>query len=300
MKKACVCASLLAGVAAYALDPRSGGMSGSQAEPIRGRLLASSDHGGKWRTVEPGSVDQGDWLKTQDGSEAVVTLRNDAHLRLAENTTIHIEQASPENARVRVIQGKILASLPDHGRSQLDIQTPQGGVGSSGGSTMVDVNEGNTRVESIEGSATFQSDSIVSSEGKVFNGAMKGRVMPGIPVTMGEVAWDGPDVRKRPRRPKRFTQGEENRGRNLGEDVTPSPSPAPAVTPPEETVIIRPAPPPRPTQPPPTVVEGGGGEIWPYLVGAAGLGTGLYFLLRDTDEDNNNFVGGGGFIPASP
>jgi len=50
------------------------------------------------------------------------------------------------------------------------------------------------------------------------------------------------------------------------------------------------------------VRSGGGGEIWPYLVGAAALGTGAYFLFRDDDEE---FINTGQFfvtpvIPASP
>lgn len=82
MKQELVCLSLLAGAAAYALDFRQGGLSGSQAEAIHGTLLASSDQGARWREVIPGAVDQGTWLKTQAGSEAVVSLSNEAHLRM--------------------------------------------------------------------------------------------------------------------------------------------------------------------------------------------------------------------------
>ena len=116
------------------------------------------------------------------------------------------------------------------------------------------------------------------------------------------VALDGPDVRKRNRNRKRFTQGEENKGKRIGEDQPPStprptatetpaytPSPTPSFTPPSPT------PPPNNTPPP----EVGGAE-WPPIVGGlVGAGGIAYLISRNGGGGGNpppNFF----FPPASP
>lgn len=275
---------------------------GSEAEPITGTLLARASEDVDWRAVAPGQVTQSGWLRTQAGGEAVVAFRNESHLRMAENTTVHVTSSNPANLNLEVTQGKILVDVPEHGRSQVRIETPKGGVSSSGGVMVVEASSGGTRVDALSGSPTVAAERLSLPGLGSMPGQTSIRVQPGLEVMMesGPVALEGPDVRRRNKKRGKFVQGEESGPKRVGEDESPSPSPSPNYTPP-------------PTQPPPTVVTppppdttpvitegGGGGEIWPYLLGLGALGTGAYFLFRDDDSNNN-----GGFIvnnniPASP
>ena len=295
MKKLRFGVVLLAGLASYCLADQPLGLSGSQAEPLQGHLLARVSEEDPWRTVKPGQVDQGAWLRTESGCEAVVALRNQCHLRMAENTCLHVSQSDAGGARLQILEGKVLSDVPEHGRSTLALDTPEGVIHSSAGVTVVEVAEENTKVTSLTGSASVQADQL-SLEGE---GELPGRrqaiVQPGLDMLL---ALDGPDTRRRNQRRKPFVQGEETQPKRLGEDETPSPSPSPSVTP---------TPPPTVVQPPPVKTTpvvasgGGGGDIWPYFLGAAGLGTGAYFLFRDDDDDefNNGFFVNP-TIPASP
>jgi len=286
---------ILAGLASYCLADQPLGLSGSQAEPVQGHLLARSSAEEPWRTVKPGQVDQGTWLRTEPGCEAVVALRNESHLRMAENTSLHVSLSDAGAARLEVLEGKVLSDVPEHGRSNVSIDTPEGVVRSSGGVTMVEVAEENTNVSSLTGSASVEADELRVTGVGVLPGRTRARIQPGVDMLL---ALDGPDTRRRNQRRKPFTQGEENQPKRLGEDETPSPSPSPpAVTPTPPPTVVQPPPPVNNT---PVVTSGGGGEIWPYLL-AAGLGTGAYFLFRgdDDDEFNNGFFVNP-VIPASP
>lgn len=297
MKKLRLGALFLGGLVSYciAAQPPSG-VSGSQAEGIHGTLLAKSSEDGPWRKVPAGQVDQGSWLRTEAGSEAVIALRNDSHLRMAENTSVHISQSDAANARLEILEGKVLSEVPEHGRSVLAMHTPKGTINSSGGVTVVEVTDANASVTSLTGSASVQAEELSVTGVGVLPGRSQARLMPGVDM---QLAVEGPDTRRRNKRRQPFVQGEETGPKRLGEDVAPSPSPSPAVTPPP-TTTVQPTPPPNN---PPVVRSGGGGEIWPYLVGAAALGTGAYFLFRDDDEEfnnNNNQFFVNPIIPASP
>lgn len=297
MKKFRLGGLILCCAASYCIAAQPTGLSGSQAEPVHGTLLARSTENGDWRTVEKGQVDQGSWLRTEAGCEAVIALRNDAHLRMAENTSVHISQSSASGARLEVLEGKILSDVPEHGRSTVAFDTPEGVIQSSGGVTVVEVKDQNTSVNSLTGSASVQAEKISVPGFGVLPGRKQAQTVTGV-----ELAMDGPDVRRRNKRRQPFVQGEETGPKRLGEDETPSPSPSPAVTPtpPPQTTVQPTPPPPNNT---PVATSGGGGEIWPYLLGAAALGTGAYFLFRGDDEDNNNGNNNPIFfnnIPASP
>lgn len=109
-----------------------------------------------------------------------------------------------------------------------------------------------------------------------------------------EIALDGPDVRRRNRNRRRFTQGEENKGKRIGEDLPPSQTPAytptetpaytPSYTPTATPSANVPTPSPSP-QPPPQAVDGGFNP-WPLIGGLAGAGGITAFILtRDDDEE---------------
>lgn len=118
-----------------------------------------------------------------------------------------------------------------------------------------------------------------------------------------EVALDGPDVRRRNRNRRRFTQGEENKGKRIGEDQPPStprvvetqtPAYTPSATPtfsPSPSVTPTPSPSPQPPQ-----VVDGGFNPWPLIGGIAGAGgIAALVILNNDDDDDRRIV-----FPASP
>ena len=310
VKKFKVGAILFFGVASWCMATQPAKLpGGSTAEPISGTLLTRKDQAGQWKAVQPGSSSQSDWLQTAEGSEAVVAFAGKAHMRMAENTTVHVTSSTPNDLKLVVLGGKVLADVPLDGKSTVSITTPKGTVHSSGGSLIVDVDRKDTQVGVLDGSAAVSGKELRFDQLGLAPGVQRARIQPGLDVQMAGapdtpylqeedlLALEGPDVRGRKKRPT-YVKGEETGPKRVGEDevpTTPSPSPTPPPAMPEQTVVK--PPPPRTT---PTVVEGGG-EVWPYLVGAAAVGTGLYFLLRD-DEDNNNVFFTPPFIPtpASP
>lgn len=119
---------------------------------------------------------------------------------------------------------------------------------------------------------------------------------------LDQVALDGPDVRRRNRNRRRFTQGEENKGKRIGEDQPPStPRPVETQTPaytPSATPTYTPTPSLTPTpspSPPPQAVEGGF-DPWPLIGGIAGAGgIAALVILNNDDGDDQRIV-----FPASP
>jgi hypothetical protein len=118
-----------------------------------------------------------------------------------------------------------------------------------------------------------------------------------------QVALDGPDVRQRNKNKnrKKFVQGEENTGKRIGEDesptTSPTPSSSPAYTPSPSPSVAPPSPsatPPSPSPSPSPTASGGGGEAWPYILGAGVLGGGIA-LLTNNNDDPDNII-----LPASP
>jgi hypothetical protein len=122
------------------------------------------------------------------------------------------------------------------------------------------------------------------------------------------VALDGPDVRRRAKNRRRFTQGEENKGKRIGEDAPPSsptpaatqspaytPAPSPSYTPPPSP---NPNPPQPPSNPPPAAT---GGSPWPWIGGALLAGGAGYGISRLVDNNDDNPVFFNNVIrPASP
>ncbi len=157
-----------------------------------------------------------------------------------------------------------------------------------------------------------------STTGKVFavSGDVRASDAGAIPTNLetwskeGAVAVEGPDVRKRNTEPRRFTEGEENQGKRVGEDETPSstpsytPSATPSYTPSPSTQST---PPPRNNPPTANVESGGGGINGGLLAGALILaGGGAYLIHRElTDDDDNPNNNNGTFFnnvvfPTSP
>ena len=300
MKKIRIGGLLLLGASSYCLASAPDVLPGStSAQPLRGCLLARSEGHVTWTPVEAGGTSQSTWLHTEVGGEAVVALANNAHLRLAEGTTLHVQYVGKEAARLEVFSGKIFASLPTDGKSSLAVATPTALVKSVGGDFVMDVAAQDTRLSVLDGCANLAGTKLDLDGIGNLPGVQSVNVSPGLDANArqtpdasfltkaeppGEVAVDGPDVRVRKKDKRKFVEGEENQTRRVGEDETPSPSPSPQYTPPPTE-----PPPPPPNNPPlPQFTDGGGGEIWPYILGGVGLGTGLYFLLRDTDTNDSS------------
>jgi hypothetical protein len=122
----------------------------------------------------------------------------------------------------------------------------------------------------------------------------------------GAVAVEGPDVRVRNTDKRRFTQGEENRGKRMSEDETPTSSPtyapsaSPTFSPPTQAT---PYTPPTETV---TVEEEGGGVDAGLLAGALIVaGGGAYLIQRELSGDDDNPGSNGTFFnnvifPTSP
>lgn len=285
---------------------------GSTAEPIQGILRARNTQTGEWKTVQAGASSQSEWLQTGEGSEAVVAFAGQAHMRMAENTTVHISSSSKTDLKMVVLSGKVLTDVPLDGKSSMSVTTPKGVVRSSGGSLIVDVDRQDTRVAVLDGGASVSGQELHFAQLGLAPGVHHARVQAGLDVQLAGapdtpylqnedlLALEGPDVRGRKKRPT-YVKGEETGPKRVGEDEPPSPSPSPTPPPPVDQTVVQP-PPPQPPPPNNPVLVEGGGSAWPYLVGAAAIGTGLYFLLRDDEDNNNTFFAPAPFvpIPASP
>ena len=285
---------------------------GSQAEVVRGTLMERSIDDSNWTVVPSGQISQSRWLHTGKAGEATIAFANRSHLRMAEDTTVHITVSDAGTLKLDVIAGRVLTQMPQDGKSTLALRTPKGVIHSTGGEMIVDVDQQKTQVSALSGQPSVEADQLTYKQFGVVEGIHSGLVVPGIDVRLSGspkvayidsedlIAVDGPDVRARKKRPT-YVRGEETGPKRIGEDETPSPSPSPSYTPPPQT-SVQPSPTPPPSNPPsPKITDGGGGEVWPYLLGAAALGTGAYFLFRD--DSNDNFINNGPFfnnIPASP
>lgn len=121
----------------------------------------------------------------------------------------------------------------------------------------------------------------------------------------GAVAVEGPDVRRRNTKKRRFTEGEENRGKRMGEDETPTSSPtytpsaSPTFSPSTQAT-------PRTPTENARVEEEGGGVDGALIAGALIVaGGGAYLIYREFSDDDDNPGSNGTFFnnvvfPTSP
>ena len=265
------------------------------AEPLGGGLWSRPDERSEWTRVEPGRTSQSSWLRTDAGGQAVVSFASDTQLRLAGATTLHMHSSNKDAVQLQVVTGKIFASVPPSGKSSLRVSTPDGQVQSSGGEFLVNVVGRNTELSVLDGRAALIGTKIEMEHVGALAGVGQVNVRPGMDARL---AYDGPDVRQRNKARRKFEKGEQNTGKRLNEDQTPTPSPSPSETPAPASVQPPTQPPPA-NNPPPQLTEGGG-SIWPWVLGGLGLGTGLYFLLRDMDDNEQTTFIQNQQVPASP
>lgn len=219
----------------------------------------------------------GEWL-TADGGDATIQTPG-AVIRIQAGASVRLDEVQAQSSKLAARGGKVFVKVAE-------------------GSRCV-VAAGNKSVESTTG------EFLVDAKAEPRCYSVSGNLQAHGPAPTASHSWksvdktlalDGPDVRKRNNKRRRFTQGEENKGKRIGEDLPPSRTPAPTVTEsPAYTPSYTPTPtppqtpPPTPNNPPPTVVEGG--SPWPLIGGLIGAGGLAYFIsTRGNDNTPNNIV----------
>lgn len=275
-------------VSGVALVAALGIAAANAAEPagvsvVRGNVQV--ERGGAW--VSSSKVPVGSWVRAVD---------QDATLRVG-GIAMRVEPG----ARVRV--GSLDGQKVDARGGRVFVKvSPDAQCAVSTGKNIVSAHEGEFVLDAGPQERLFvlQGDARLAKEGSSAPLASWSK----------SIALDGPDVRRRNRNRRRFTQGEENQGKRIGEDAPPTQTPTarptytetPAYTP-SVTPTTPPSSPPPTTpnpNPSPNPEVGGGGDpaIWiGGIVGAGALAFGIDRLVNDDSDDTNVFRG---FRPASP
>lgn len=239
---------------------------GAIAPPKAVQVIRGAAH------TEKGADRNGDWLVAND-AEATVRTTNGT-FRLTKGAAVRVR----EKSNVVDTRGRVFCKVAS--QEWLRLNTGKRYVTAKDGEFVLDsANGGQMRV--------FDGEVFAEREQRpIFRTAA-------VDWTDEPVALDGPDVRKRNKNRRRFTQGEENKGKRIGEDEPPAQTASPAYTPspsptfsPQASVTptITPTTPPSPTNPPPAA-EAGGWDPWPLVGGLAGAGGLTAFLLTRDDGD---------------
>lgn len=271
---------------------------------MQGELWARNDGESLWTAVSEESARSASWFETDPHSGAVVSLMNGGALRMEGGTTLHVVSATKEVVDLDVFAGKIFVSLPSSDKA-ISIATPEGVVESRGGDMVITAFKQSTRVSVLEGSARVTGPNLRLDGLGHLRGADHIQARPGLDIELSgpeRLALDGSDLRSRKQKRRIFVQGEQNSGRRLGEDGSPSssPTPAPIQTPsavntPGAPRSPGPTPPQKVPSPGSAVIEGE--EMWPWAIGGTGLGAGLFLLFNSLgDHEQSMFTQ----IPASP
>jgi len=238
------------------------------------------DEAGRWTAQN--DVPVGKWVRSTS-ADTTITLSGST-VRLKQGTSVLLNLSANNRVDFKAKGGGLFVKVQPE--AQCDIHTPASDMVASAGEYAVDAQS---------------SDNLQILAGSVM-ATPTAPPKPDLKALDKTLALDGPDVRRRGRNRKRFTQGEENKGKRIGEDAPPTTSASPpmtetpAYTPtPTFTPTLTPTPSPTapPQNPPPTAT---GGSPWPWLVPTlAAVGTGTYFLVRDTGNEPNQAV-----FPISP
>lgn len=135
-----------------------------EASPVTGTLLTRASEDADWNSTQVGNNVKSHWFKTPAGSEAVISFAGDVHLRMSPNTVVHVESSSEAGLRVDVPQGDVLMTVPESGKTSVNLSTPNGTVGSSNGSFIVKVDEKKVALEVLEGSAKLSGEHVTSEQ----------------------------------------------------------------------------------------------------------------------------------------
>lgn len=259
---------------AAALQPESG------SKVLRGEVSLQSTPGANG----PGSpLTTGQWVQSLN-SDTTLRLPG-AVVRMDKGTSLRYGVAKGSSELSLAAKGgRIYVSLDD--AASCEVASPKKRYRATQGEFVLDT--GKDQVYRVEGDVQ-----VVSGKAEGFT--------PMQTWSKGEVALDGPDVRRRNRNRRRFTQGEENKGKRIGEDLPPSSSPSatptvtesPAYTP-SATPSFTPSASASPVDTTTTTTEpaavGGGPDPFLIGLGVAGAGGAAYGISRLVDNNSNDPV----------
>lgn len=236
---------------------------------------------GTWSAAD--SISVGQWVRS---SKTDTTVRLPGlTMRVEPGASVRVSKVDGQNTQVDAQGGRVFLKVDSDSTCQVSMANKQ--VRASQSEFVLDAGP-EEKLLVLDGQARFVDEKPAT---RSLSAWAKGALKP--------VALDGPDVRQRNKSRKKFVQGEENTGKRIGEDesptTSPTPSSSPAYTPSPSPSITPPSPSPSPPSPSPSpTAQGGGGEVWPYLVGAGVVGGGLAILLNNDDDDDDVI------LPASP
>lgn len=253
---------------------------------VRGQLQVQRNN--EW--VSASTVATGNWLRSEQ-KDAIIKMSGVA-VRLEPGTQVKLS-ADAGGPQISARNGRLFVKVDQATKCQ--ITTANNQVVADESEFVLDAGE-QERLYVLQGQAKFTQKAVASQPAAQWSKSHT-------------LALDGTDIRVRSKKRQRFVQGEENRGRRIGEDRpptrTPSPtaseSPAyspsasvsPSVSPsasPKVAPTASPSPPPQNT---PAISEGG--SSWPWIGGLLGAG-GLGYALSQLGNDEPDYV----FRPASP
>ena len=131
---------------------------------VSGTLMSRSSEGSDWTPASLGKDVRSNWFKTGSESEAVIAFAGDVHMRMSPNTVVHVESSSEAGLRVEVPQGNVLTTVPDSGKTPVHMTTPNGVVGSSSGSFIVNVDQKKVGLKVLDGSARLSGERVSSEQ----------------------------------------------------------------------------------------------------------------------------------------
>ena len=230
----------------------------------------------------------GQWVKSSSSDTTI--LADGLTVRMAKGSEMLVASSQGNEHRLEAKSGRIYVRVPAGSKCVAQIGSQQ--LRASEGEFVLDAAASDLYV--FEGQATFVGEQAAKVPSLInWENGKK------------QLALDGPDVRRRGNKRKRFTQGEENKGKRIGEDQPPTSTASPAITESpaytptaSPSVTVSPTTnPPSPSPSPSAQAGGGGGQIWPYFLGAGILGGGAAIIANNGGggDDGPRFV-----APASP
>ena len=180
----------------------------AQNRLLRGELVTQTKQG-KW--LPASDLHNGEWLRSTQPNTTVQV--HGATMRIDNGSSIKLSKK--DGVQLQAKGGRIFVHLDKN--SDCQIAMAKNTVRASQGEFILDADTNDLYV--LDGDATIAETATTL---KPIQSWLK-------PAT--QIALDGPDVRKRANNRRRFTQGEENKGKRIGEDLPPSPSQTPAYTP---------------------------------------------------------------------
>lgn len=257
-------ALLLTGAVAWANSSQE-----SSTSVLRGSVSVAQAGGG-WKSAS--APVSGQWMKADKPNTAVEI--PGALIRFSPGSEVRFTTSKEGDLKMSARGGKVYVALQNQANCELKM-----------GDETVTASRGEFAVD-----ASSDKLYVVSGNAQKVSGTQELSVLATWDDD-GLLALDGPDVRKRARQPKTYTEGEQSKGRQLGEDDpppprTPTPTPSISQSPAMSPSPQPPSPSPSPTQTQPTITESGGFP-WEVVGVLGGLGIGAGLLAGGSPPSTN-------------